>query len=108
VKAYQVVLTPRAERQVADLYAYISDHSGAARADQFVGGILESCASLSTFPERGTKRDDIRPGFRTMGYAKRATIVFSVFTQTGIVAIHGIFYGGQNFEILFGQTNPDD
>ncbi len=29
---------------------------------------------LRTFPERGTKRNDIRQGLRTMGFERRATI----------------------------------
>lgn len=34
--------------------------------------------ALETFPERGARRDDIRPGLRTMGFERRATIVFQV------------------------------
>ena len=56
--------------------------------------------SLSTFPERGTKRDDLRPNLRTMGYARRVTIAFSVDAVANVVAIHGVFYGGQDFENL--------
>ena len=99
-KQYTVVLTPRAERQLDSLYAYIADHSGEARANDFVGGIIADCMSLSTFPERGTKRDDLRPNLRTMGYARRVTIAFSVDEIANIVAIHGVFYGGQDFENL--------
>jgi plasmid stabilization system protein ParE len=73
-KRYTVVFTPRAERQLDNLYTYIADHSEEARADSFVSGIVADCLSLSTFPERGTKRDDIRPNLRIMGYARRVTI----------------------------------
>ena len=58
---YAVIFTPRAERQLTSLYGYIADQSGDARADSFVGNIVADCLSLSTFPQRGTKRDDIRP-----------------------------------------------
>ena len=98
-----VVFTPRAERQLDNLYAYIADHSGEARADGFVGGIVEDCMSLSTFPERGTKRDDIRPHLRTIGYARRVTIAFSVDAASKTVAVHGVFYGGRNFEHLLRE-----
>ena len=99
-KHYTVVFTPRAERQLDNLYAYIADHSGEVRADSFVSGIVADCLSLSTFPERGTKRDDVRPNLRTMGYARRVTIAFSVDEATETVAIHGVFYGGRDFEKL--------
>ena len=61
MQQYSVVFTPRAERQLNGLYAYIADESGEVRAENFVGAIIADCLSLSTFPERGTKRDDIRP-----------------------------------------------
>ena len=58
---YTVVFTPRAERQLAHLYGYIADQSGEARAENYVGKIVAACHALSTFPERGSKRDDVRP-----------------------------------------------
>jgi toxin ParE1/3/4 len=99
-KHYTVVFTSRAERQLDNLYAFIADHSGETRADSFVGGIVEDCVALSTFPERGAKRDDVRPNLRTKGYARRVTIAFSVDAATKVVAIHGVFYGGRDVEQL--------
>jgi len=106
-KHYTVVFTPRAERQLDSLYAYIADHSGDARANDFVDGIVSDCTSLSTFPERGTKRDDVRPNLRTKGYARRVTIAFSIDARTHVVAIHGVFYGGRNFEQLLRDEERD-
>ena len=100
---YSVVFTPRAERQLDSLYSYIADRNGTARAEHFLGRIVTACEALRTSPERGTKRDDIRPNLRTMGYARRVTIAFSVDTAAGMVAIHGVFYGGQDFETLLGD-----
>jgi toxin ParE1/3/4 len=108
MKHYSVVFTPRAERQLDTLYGRIADHGDQARADNYVGGIVADCLSLSTFPERGTKRDDIRPNLRTTGHARRVTIAFSVDVSTEIVAIHGVFYGGQDFEQALRDTGSDD
>ena len=52
--------------------------------------------ALQIFPERGTKRDDIRQGLRTMGFERRATIVFEV--KRSEVVIIRVFYGGQDYE----------
>lgn len=52
--------------------------------------------TLMTFPERGTRRDDIAPGFRTMGFERRVTIAFRVLDQ--IVEIVAIAYAGRDFE----------
>jgi toxin ParE1/3/4 len=78
------------------------------RAEEFVGRIVADCLSLESFPERGSKRDDVRPNLRTKGYARRVTIAFSVNAETTVVAIHGVFYGGQDFEQLLRETDNDD
>jgi toxin ParE1/3/4 len=105
MKQYTVIFTPRALRQLASLYTYIADHGGEARAESFTGRIVADCKSLSTFPERGSKHDDIRPNLRTKGYAKSVTIAFSVNAATDTVAVHGIFYGGQDFESVLRDTD---
>ena len=43
-----------------------------------------------------------------MGYAKSATIAFSVKATTEAVAIHRVFYGGQDFEHVLRGTDGDD
>ena len=108
MKQYAVVFTPRAKRQLDDLYAYIADASGEARTETFVGGIVDHCLSLSAFPERGTKRDDIRPNLRITSHARRVAIALSVDIPNSIVAIHGVFYGGQDYERLLRDTEGDD
>jgi toxin ParE1/3/4 len=79
-----------------------------ARAEDFVGGIVADCLSLSAFPERGTKRDDIRPNMRVKGYRRRVSIAFSVDAESAMVAIHGVFYGGQDFERSLRDTPSDE
>jgi plasmid stabilization system protein ParE len=59
---------------------------------------VEACSALRSLPERGTRRDDIRPGLRTVGFRRRVTIVFQLDEMRPAVIIHGIFYGGQDFE----------
>jgi toxin ParE1/3/4 len=108
MKHYTVVFTPRVERQLDRLYAYIAAHGGERRADGYVGAIVAECLSLTTFPERGTKRDDLRLNLRTLGHAGSATIAFSVNASTAIVAIHGVFYGGQDFETALRENDRDD
>lgn len=108
MKPYAIVFTPRAERQLNTLDTRIADECGEAGTDNSIEGIVADCLSLSTFPERGTKRDDIRPVLRTKGYAKRVTIAFSVDVSTGIVAIHGVFYGGQDFEHSLRDVDSGD
>jgi len=108
MKRYAVLFTPRAERQLSDLYAYIAAYSGEGRAEMFVSAIINDCRTLASFPERGSKRDDIRPNLRTKGYSRRVTIAFSVDSAMSTVTVHGVFYGGQDFERLLRDNDRDD
>jgi len=58
--------------------------SGAERARNYTDRIVATCRNLVTFPERGTPRDDLRPGLRTTTYRRRATIAFHI-TATQVV-----------------------
>ncbi len=108
MRRYAVVFTPCAERQRAEPYARIADASGEPSAEKFVGGIVANRLPLETFPEQGKKRDDIRPNLRVKGLARRASIAYSVNISSLTVAIHGVFYGGQDFERVLRETDADN
>ena len=94
--SYTVVFTPEAEAQVLERYGYIAAKASPEIAEHFTGGIVTYCESLSTFPARGNRRDDIRPGLRITSYRKRVAIAFHVDEDR--VNIIGVFYGGQDYE----------
>ena len=71
----------------------------------YTDGIVSYCESLSTFPQRGTQRDDVCPGLRITNYKNRSVIAFAVTTEE--VFILGIFYGGQDYETLL-QDEADN
>ena len=96
MKKYKVGFRPRAEADLFGLYRYIAAESGHALAGACIDRIEAACLALETFPERGTRHDDIRPGLRTLGFERRATIVFQVLKSE--VVIVRIFYGGQDYE----------
>jgi plasmid stabilization system protein ParE len=60
---YTVALSSRAQGQLLGLYAYIANAASPAVAKRYTDGVTAFCQSLSTFPERGTQRDDIRQVF---------------------------------------------
>jgi plasmid stabilization system protein ParE len=93
-----VVFTPEAETQLVELYGYIAAAASPEIAVRFTEGIVAYCESLSTFPNRGNRRDDIRPGLRVTSYRKRVAIAFHV--DEDAVNIIGVFYGGQDYESL--------
>ena len=96
--SYTVVFTPEAEAQLIELYGYIAAEASAEIAARFTDGIVTYCESLTTFPARGNRRDDIRPGLRVTSYRKRVAIAFHVDDDR--VNILGVFYGGQDYEAV--------
>ena len=100
--SHTVVFTPEAKDDLLDLYDYIADHSSPKRALGYIERIEKTCKSLTTLPERGTRRDDLRPGLRVMGFEHRVLIAFRV--SAGSVAILRILYGGRSVELAFSQS----
>jgi len=82
--------------QLLALHRRISEAASPAIAERYTTAITEYCRSLSTFPHRGTRRDDIRPGLRLLGFRRRVTITLTVSNE--VVMILGVFYGGQDVE----------
>lgn len=104
MKKFEVTFRPLAEADLFELYRYIAEQTGHQIAGAYIERIEAACLALATFPERGRRRDDIRPGLRTMGFERRATIVFQV-RRTEVLIVR-IFYGGRDYErALLGMTD---
>ena len=97
---YRVVFQQEALEDLEELYDFIADAGSPENAASFTESIVSFCESFADFPQRGTARDDLRPGLRTVGYRKRVVIAFAIIDET--VAIIGIFYGGRDHERVLG------
>lgn len=105
---YTVRFALDAQQQLDAIEDYIALANGyAAVAEQFVDDIVAYCETFETFPERGTQRDDLLPGLRTIGYRRRVTVAYRVDTLSKMVVILGVFYGGQDFEAEMAQGDLD-
>jgi len=111
---HEVLFSPEAVADLLNLYEYIAERSGPARAIGYVGRLEQYCLGFRFSAERGTKRDDLRPGLRTVGFERRVTIAFHVEARS--VVIDRIFYAGRNVKHAFakrraksrrGQRKPD-
>lgn len=98
---YRVVFSPEAQEDLAALYRYIAQAASPTIAARYIDAIVSHCEGFHSFPHRGTRRDDIRPGLRVTNYKKRAVIAFAVAAKE--VAILGVFYGGRNYEALLSD-----
>jgi toxin ParE1/3/4 len=103
---FRVSFRPLAEADLRGLYDYIADKSGLDVAGRYIDRIESACLALRTFPKRGRDRSDIEPGLRTVGFERRATILFKVVTSE--VVIIRILYGGQDFERLLRPSSQED
>jgi toxin ParE1/3/4 len=100
---WSVVITGSAEADLVAIYDYIAERGGADIASRFVARIEAYVLDMANTPERGTRRDDLRPGLRTVGYRRRATILFQLDRQARKVVILGVYYAGRN---LTSQDEP--
>lgn len=94
--SHRIVLTPEAEAQLDALYVYLAGEASLAIATRYIEAVLEKIAGLAEFPHRGTPRDDIQAGMRTIPFRRRLTIAYVASTE--VVRIAGVFYAGQDFE----------
>ncbi len=94
MKRYKILFRPRARRDIIALYRYIAKESSPRIAANYVGRMEKACLSLASFPQRGPAVPSHLSGLRTMGFERRATILFCVLEDR--VEILRIYYGGQD------------
>jgi toxin ParE1/3/4 len=105
---YTVIISAAAEADLVAIFDYIAERAGERIASRFVDRIEAYCNGFATAPVRGTSRSDLRPGLRTVGFRRRATILFEVDHQQRRVIIHGVYYGGRSFERDLLDDDPSD
>ena len=74
-------------------------------AERYTNAIITHCEGMQTVPNRGTRRDDIRPSLRITNYKQRAVIAFAVDDAALMVTIIGIYYGGQDYEAALHMSH---
>ena len=92
--SHRVVFAPEAEAGLAAIFDYLSERGGASRALAFTERIVEACRRLALFPVRGTIRNDVRPGVRVIGVARRVSVGF--FVKGDTVTILRVLSGGRD------------
>ena len=91
----RVVFRREALTQLEELYDSVVALGSPLAAADLVDALVVFCEDNAPFPLRGTARDDIRPGLRTIGFRRRAVVAFVVRDD---VVILGVFYGGRDYE----------
>lgn len=103
--ARRVVYSPAAQDDLLALRRYIAERGFPATALRYAEAIVSYCESFVLFPDRGTRRDDLRPGLKTVGFRREATIAFAVNNDQ--IVILRILYGGRDIDAAIrDMENP--
>jgi plasmid stabilization system protein ParE len=98
--SYTVQFAPEALDQLDAIEDYIAHAGSPLTATRYVDTIVAYCESLTTFPQRGIRRDDLMLGLRITNHRHTAAIAFMVDIDAERVSILGVFYGGQDYETV--------
>ena len=90
-----VVVTRAARSDLAAIYDHIAADASQSAARAYARRIEVWLATFDIGSERGTRRDDVRPGLRTIGFERRVTATFTVEDER--VVILRLFYAGQDW-----------
>lgn len=96
MKRRAVIYAPEAGGDLDRIYDVIAEASSATTADRYDQRIRAFCERLEYGSERGTRRDDVRPELRVIGFECRIAIAFIVESER--VVIFRVFYGGANWQ----------
>lgn len=72
-------------------------------AEAYVEAILQRCFTLEAYASRGTPRDDIRPGLRTLVFRRQVTIAYAI--EGDEVAVLGVGWRGQELKRLLARDD---
>ncbi len=104
----RLVIHPDAATELDQLYDYIAEQSGPARAWSYVSGIRSFLGDLCAYPERGSLREGAVAGLRIIGFRKSLSIAF--VTRTDDVLVLGFFYAGRNIDpaLIAQRAHPTE
>lgn len=78
MKRYKVIFLPHAERRLDEIEAYIAERASQAIAERFIAALVDRALKLDSFPSRGTPRNDLMQGLRTIVHRRTVTIAYVV------------------------------
>jgi toxin ParE1/3/4 len=102
MRQYGIVWRPKARADLLALYDWIASQADRQVAFEYTRCIEEHVNGLTQFPKRGTPRDDLVAGLRTLVYRRRTVIAYRVLESD--VEILRVSHGGRDLGQLFDEV----
>lgn len=96
-------ITPRANSDLLEIWAYISDDSERT-ADKFIDQMHEAIQKLAKHPELGRRRDELSQGIRSFPF--RRYVVFYRRTSAFLLIVR-ILHGARDIYSAFENDVPE-
>lgn len=93
---FEVIFDRDAESDLASIRDYLTEARDREFANAFADRLISYCESFADLPHRGTRRDEIHPNLRTVGWRRTVTVAFEISEATKRVIILGLFYRGRD------------
>ena len=68
----------QAKADLFELYDWVAERADPDTAYAYTSRIEQKCEALSDFPRRGTPRDHLEPGLRSITFERRVVIAYRV------------------------------
>lgn len=101
MKSRVVIISKTARVDLLNIYEWVAESVSWDTASRYITRIERFCISLDLASERGTLRDDLRPGLRILGFERSVSIIFEVTADS--VNILRIFRAGRDWESEFDE-----
>ncbi len=99
----RVRIDSRAGQHLTGIQSWIAEAAGMDTAARIIDDIVARCDTLADFPNRGTPRDNLYPGLRTIPHRRRFTICYLVTSEEVIVV--GVVGAGQDLDVFFADIS---
>ena len=101
--ALEVVFSAASEDDLNGIYDWIADKEDAETAYSYVSRLVAVCAKLILFPARGTARDDLGEGVRTVPFERRAIVAYRL--EGNCVRILRVLHRGRDLSLAFDKES---
>lgn len=91
---YKVVLRPGAVADLQSIFTWVADEAGLDTALAYDRRIRDACLRIANFPGRGSPRDLLMEGLRSLSFERRVTIYYLIAQRC--VRIVRILRAGQD------------